>query len=117
MVWLKPGIWFASNLPALDQRIIIGSITFTSTLGLIVHSRSALIFVSENFGYIEIISPLITNDNAIMHTIDDQILSLKFKVASLLMHSTLSPLKHLELSFESSALNEIFYSELFLCIT
>ena len=108
MVWLKPGIWFASNPPALDQRILIGSITFTSTLGLIVHCRSALIDVSEHFGYVEIIFPLITNDNAIMHTIDDKILSLKFKVASLLMYSTLSPLKHLELSFESSALNALF---------
>ena len=38
-------------------------------------SRSALIFVSEHFRYIEIISLLIIDDNAIMHTINDQFLS------------------------------------------
>ena len=98
----------ASNPPALNKRILIGSITFTSTLGLIVQSRSALIFVSEYFEYIEITSLLITDDNAIMHTIDDQFLSLKFKAASLSVHSTLSPLKHLELSSENTALNALF---------
>jgi len=72
MIWANLEFGLASNPPALDQRILIGSIAFTSTLGLIVQSRSALMFVSEHFGYIEIISLLITDDNAIMHTIDNQ---------------------------------------------
>jgi len=66
MIWANLEFGLVSNPPALNQRILIGSIKFTSTLGLIVQSRSALIFVSEHFGYIEITSPLITDANAIM---------------------------------------------------
>ena len=74
-----------------------------------MQSKSDFTFLLPYSGYIDFISLLITDDNAIIHIKEDQFLFLKFRLGSIKMHSLLSPLKCLE---PSSAKHGKHYSDL-----